>query len=83
MGTNSYEYAYDPIGNRRASTHNDTTNTYTANALNQYTAIDEARPTYDADGNMTADGRGWHYAWNCGSAVKRSHPAMPWWESLQ
>ena len=57
-------YAYDPIGNRRTTSHNDTTSTYTANALNQYTAIDEAMPTYDADGNMTADGRGWHYVWN-------------------
>ena len=40
---------------------------------NQYTAISnlcasaplrEEIPTYDADGNMTSDGRGWHYAWN-------------------
>ena len=64
MGANSYEYAYDPIGNRLSSTHNDTTNTYTANELNQYTAIDGAAPTYDADGNMIFDGSGWHYAWN-------------------
>lgn len=64
MGTNTYGYAYDPIGNRITSSHNDEISTYTANALNQYTAIDEARPTYDADGNMTADGNGWHYVWN-------------------
>ncbi len=64
MGTNTYGYAYDPIGNRLNSTHNDTASIYTANALNQHTAIDGAEPTYDADGNMTADGNGWHYDWN-------------------
>lgn len=73
MGTNRYSYAYDPIGNRLFSSHNAETNAYTANSLNQYTAISnlcasvspcEEMLTYDADGNMTADGSGWHYAWN-------------------
>ena len=64
MGTNTYGYAYDPIGNRLTCSHNAETNSYTANNLNQYTAIDDAEPTYDADGNMTGDGRGWHYVWN-------------------
>ena len=64
MGTNTYGYAYDPIGNRIEASHNAETNSYTANNLNQYTSIDTAEPTYDADGNMTSDGRGWHYAWN-------------------
>ena len=30
---------------------------YTANALNQYTAVGAATPTYDANGNLTYDGR--------------------------
>jgi YD repeat-containing protein len=43
------------------------------NALNQYSLISnlcasaplcEIDCAYDADGNMTADERGWHYAWN-------------------
>ena len=29
---------------------------YTANALNQYTAVGSAHPTYDANGNLTNDG---------------------------
>jgi hypothetical protein len=29
---------------------------YTANALNQYTVMREATPTYDANGNLTGDG---------------------------
>jgi hypothetical protein len=29
---------------------------YTANALNQYTAVGAVRPTYDANGNLTGDG---------------------------
>ena len=38
MGTNSYGYAYDAIGNRVWSAVNTLTNGYTANRLNQYTA---------------------------------------------
>lgn len=29
---------------------------YTANALNQYTAVGAASPTYDGNGNLTSDG---------------------------
>jgi hypothetical protein len=29
---------------------------YTANALNQYTAVGAVSPSYDANGNLTADG---------------------------
>ena len=36
---------------------------YTANALNQYTAVNAVAPTYDADGNMTAYGD-WTYAYS-------------------
>ncbi len=69
MGTNSYGYAYDPIGNRLSASLNAATNTYAANSLNQYTSLHCASAPlryfqYDADGNMTADERGWHYVWN-------------------
>jgi hypothetical protein len=60
MGTNTYNYAYDPIGNRRhASKTTDLgpqTTDYIANELNQYTSVSNAvalAPTYDADGNIT------------------------------
>ena len=42
-------YAYDDIGNRTVAEGK----TYTANALNQYTKIDDFVPQYDADGNQT------------------------------
>ena len=59
IATNMYSYSYDSVGNSLHSACNAATNLYTANALNQYTAIlrDSAppcEPTYDADGNLTA-----------------------------
>ena len=42
-------YAYDDIGNRTIAEGK----AYTANNLNQYTAIDDFTPQYDADGNQT------------------------------
>ena len=42
-------YAYDDIGNRTAAEERG----YVANALNQYTAIDDFAPEYDLDGNQT------------------------------
>ena len=57
VGTDSYGYAYDSIGNRLWSAANAVTNSYTGNSLNQYTAVSSgANPVYDADGNMTGDG---------------------------
>ncbi len=68
MGTNTYSYAYDPIGNRTESVENGLTTTYAANELNQYTTLNPGAPnstpfSYDADGNMTSDGR-FLYMWN-------------------
>ena len=64
-GTNSYAYAYDPIGNRREASANEVTNLYQANELNQYTNINAgaAEPVYDPDGNMTQLGP-WAYDWD-------------------
>ncbi len=57
VGADRYGYAYDSIGNRLWSAANAVTNSYTANSLNQYTAISaKANPVYDVDGNMTGDG---------------------------
>ena len=61
-GTAQYaaSFSYDAMGNRTsASTGFDPLATYTANNLNQYTAVSSftAAPTYDADGNtLTVDG---------------------------
>ena len=57
IGTNTFEYAYDTIGNRTVAFANSVTNTYAANALNQYTQIDASQLTYDNDGNLTQDDR--------------------------
>jgi RHS repeat-associated protein len=50
-------YQYDGIGNRKKAADSLTlpaTDNYTANALNQYTAVDTINPAYDDDGNATA-----------------------------
>ncbi len=50
-------YVYDGIGNRLKAADSltlPTSNNYTPNALNQYTAIDTLNPVHDADGNMTS-----------------------------
>ncbi|MDD2601071.1 MAG: RHS repeat-associated core domain-containing protein, partial [Kiritimatiellae bacterium] len=70
MGTNTYSYAYDPIGNRDQCTIDNgqltTTNVYAANGLNQYTNITggiAAMPVHDLDGKL-ASFNGWQYVWN-------------------
>ena len=50
---NNYAYDYDNIGNRETATESDITTNYTANELNQYTAVGDFTPTFDADGNQT------------------------------
>ena len=49
ISVNDTSYAYDDIGNRTTAEGK----TYTASNLNQYTAIDDFVPGYDADGNQT------------------------------
>jgi len=57
-------YAFDEIGNRKSSTGFQPVASYTANAVNQYTAIDGVNPVHDSDGNLTSNGGNWTYAWN-------------------
>ncbi len=58
----AYGYSYDNIGNRKTAQEDaEEATAYTANPLNQYTAIQQGSweegetftPTYDADGNQT------------------------------
>jgi RHS repeat-associated protein len=52
-GARTIVYAYDALGNRSAVTDSGTTTTnYSANNLNQYTAVGATTYTYDADGNL-------------------------------
>jgi RHS repeat-associated protein len=73
QATYDYGFAFDPIGNRLTSTSKETgapiTRSYTANNLNQYTAIDNptVSPSYDDDGNMTSlpiSSGTWDCSWN-------------------
>ncbi len=64
--TNSYNF--DDIGNNVTVEYNDTTTSYTANQLNQYTEIlrglaPSCELEYDLDGNLTNDGT-FTYAWD-------------------
>jgi RHS repeat-associated protein len=62
--TNEARYAFDPAGNRTSVTLTSTgTTSYTANNVNQYTAVGGITPTYDANGNLTYDGT-WTYTWD-------------------
>ncbi|MDD2600712.1 MAG: hypothetical protein PHO37_16070 [Kiritimatiellae bacterium] len=66
MGTNTYSYAYDPIGNRDQTVKNSVATDYTANGLNQYTNITggiATMPLHDLDGNLLSF-NGWQYVWN-------------------
>jgi RHS repeat-associated protein len=72
MANGDSKYNYDPIGNRVFASLNALTNTYSANALNQYTKInplnpvnpvEEIKPSYDLDGNMITNGV-WSYSWD-------------------
>lgn len=56
-------YGFDPVGNRTNVTDNGSGTSYTANNLNQYTAVGGASPTYDANGNLT-NYNGWAYAYD-------------------
>ncbi|MBC7367997.1 MAG: RHS repeat protein [Undibacterium sp.] len=55
-------FAYDALGNRTSTSAvggvpSPRVSTYTANALNQYTQVAGASLTYDANGNLTNDGK--------------------------
>ena len=77
VGTNRYGYAYDTIGNRLWSAANSETNSYTANSLNQYTAVSAwANPVYDADGNMTSDGT-FSYSYDAENRLLAAYPLSP------
>lgn len=56
-------YGFDPVGNRTNVTDNGSGTSYTANNLNQYTAVGGASPTYDPNGNLT-NYNGWGYAYD-------------------
>ena len=77
----SYSYFYDSIGNRTSSSSTSSnlvsvTHSYTANGLNQYDYVDSTALSYDADGNLTGDGR-YSYAYDCENRLVSVTPVSP------
>jgi len=71
---NSETHEYDDIGNSIRASFNAVTNTFVANNLNQYTAINRNmvplwETSHDIDGNMTQCGN-WTYAYDAGHQLK-------------
>ena len=56
-------YDYDPVGNRNSVVDNNVSTPYTANNVNEYTAVGSEAPSYDANGNITHRG-GWSYTYD-------------------
>jgi RHS repeat-associated protein len=76
IGTNSYAYAYDSIGNREWAALNSATNSYTVNSLNQYSQLDASQFTHDADGNLTQDSR-YNYTYDAENRLVSVIPIAP------
>ena len=74
-------YHYDPIGNRIRAVDGDETIHYQSNSLNQYEVIQGSFQqteglVYDADGNLTEDGR-FYYSWNGENRLIAVEPKRP------
>ncbi len=53
LGNNNFAFDFDEIGNRETASEAGTATNYSANELNQYSAVGDFVPAYDADGNAT------------------------------
>ena len=84
-----YAYDFDDIGNRESASERGTNSVYTANNLNQYTAVDDFTPQFDDDGNQTLiktatgvwqvsyNGENRPVLWECGSTnISMSYDRM-------
>src|SRR5207244_816506 len=60
-----FTYGFDTIGNRLSDSGDPGVRNYFANSLNQYSSTGTPNETfsYDADGNLTADGT-YYYDWD-------------------
>ena len=64
-----YRYAYDDAGNRQSAWEDGVSTSYSANDVNQYTAVGSVQPDYDADGNLVDDGVR-AYAWTAAGRLE-------------
>ncbi len=73
-------YLYDPIGNRTQAAQAGVATGYTANNVNQYTAIagpEPGTPIFDSDGNMLSDHQGMSFTYNAENRLIQAQPAVP------
>lgn len=76
-GARTAIFAYDKMGNLTNKLDSGTgTNTFTANNLNQLTAIGASAITYDLKGNLT-NRPGWLYTWNANNQLIIAEPSSP------
>ena len=73
----AFRYAYDHIGNRQSAYEAGTTTAYSANNVNQYTAVGSAQPSYDADGNLVDDGTR-TFAWSASGHLTDAATSSRW-----
>ena len=71
-----FDYRFDDIGNRLSSSVASVSQTYTANALNQYLTAGTKTLTHDADGNLTSDGSR-NFTWTAENRLKKVEPVAP------
>ncbi len=76
-GSGHEQTKYDAMGNRDTFMTDANTNFYTANGLNQYTAIDGAALTYDLDGNLVFDNQGRTLSWDGENRLRSVAPISP------
>ncbi len=74
---NERAYQYDPIGNRTQTIAAASPISYTANELNQYTAVNSFSPAFDSDGNMTGAPDGMAYTYNAENRLIVAQPQTP------
>jgi len=77
VGTGTWRYAYDHIGNRQSAYEAGVSTSYSANEVNQYTEVGIDEPEYDEDGNLVDDGTR-TFEWSAaGHLVNRSSCTPP------
>ncbi len=67
----SFEYAYDAVGNRTAMTTTESTTTYEYDAANRLTRVGDTTYTWDERGNLTHDGT-FTYTYNAAGRMVRA-----------
>lgn len=76
LPVNDMSYAYDLGGNRSQSTDAGVVTNYTANDVNEYSAVAADVPVHDDNGNLTA-GDGLSMSWDAHNRLMHVEPTAP------